>query len=161
MKIGKFLTSHPSKKLIQEVGKLKIPKTDTTVQIRTMKDYNPGHEIAMSKWKQKQVWDCINKVVKNGTFYFTSDEEKLFDIAKENLKYVYSNRHGFEHTSHTNKLIPLSILDWYLIGESKNVVCSGTSFCSTAIARRYPEISKIHFVKNSYKKPNVICQRIK
>lgn len=163
MKIGKMITSSPTKKLLKMVETIKqkssIPRnTDYTLQIRTMKDYSPGHRIAMSHWKQKEIWDCIRSTIpQNNTVFFTTDEYKLFDIVSNKLKRVYYHKHQFQHTSRTKELIPNSIAEWYLIGESKNVICSFTSFCQSAIARRYGSIKNVYSLVNSYKKEPVEC----
>lgn len=166
MVIGRFLTRKPTKQLLAAVERVKtaagIEKTiDMTVQIRTMKDYGPGHVIAMGVQKQEQIWDCIKFATStSSSFYFTSDEIEMFNkVEKELSGKTFYVRHGMQHTSQTNELVPNSIAEWYIIGESSSVVCSRTSFCITAIARRYIEVSPKFFIDNTYTKPDVKCTK--
>ena len=165
-KIGNLITKSPSKELLERVGQLRrriqIPdRFNTSVQIRTMKDYSAGHAIAMSKEKQKQIWECISKTVGyGGHTFFTTDETDLFSVAKGKFNSVYYNKHNFEHTSKTKKLIPDSIVEWYLLGEASHVMCSFTTFCITAVSRNY-EGMKVTAIENTYKKEDVKCTIIK
>ena len=162
MKIGNMLTRGPSKKLLeavneikQKIGLLQVPSF--TLQIRTMKDYGPGHKIAMSHEKQKDIWGCAKKVIgdSNKTIFFTTDEEELFTKVKVKYPNSFYNAHGFQHISHVNDLSPIA--EWYIMGESENVACSFTSFCLTAVSRRYDKINSVFSIRNTYKKEPVEC----
>lgn len=167
MTIGRFLTRSPSPQLLEKVNNLKqkmggVLTFDTTVQVRTMKDFAPGHKIAMSAWKQKEIWECVDKVVNaRDEVYFTTDEILMYDIAKKQLNKSHVNTvpHDLQHSSHTTELIPSGIVEWYLIGESDTVVCSMTSFCSTAVARRYGSFKNVYAISNTYKKDKVKCMK--
>lgn len=167
--VGSFLMSRPTTSLMKRVEEVKgvtfgvgQPVPDTSVQIRTMIDYAPGHAIAMSPTRQLKIWECVRGLLRiagssNGVF-FTTDEKMLFGVARHEMSHlapIHIIEHAFEHTAKTRAKFPMSLIEWYFIGEGSTTICSGTSFCRSAVARRGK--TDMLTIGNTYKQADLVC----
>jgi hypothetical protein len=78
--------------------------------------------------------------------FFTTDEPEMYPTANETLRAFGAVRfdpHPFEHTAKyattrrdaTDRAVPESVAEWFLLGDADATVCSGTSFCQSAHMR--------------------------
>lgn len=126
-----------------------------SVQFRTMKDYAAGHAIAMQPARLQEFWSCVHTLMAGDgvatvtdaesasgggvDVLFTTDEDSIWGQGRSELGrygHVAILEHPFEHSSRVGQnSLPSSLAEWYLMGDSQPSICTGTSFCSSALAR--------------------------
>lgn len=115
---------------VKDIIKKDLGYEYNTLQFRSF--YDVGFK--NSKWLNDFLSTFKEKYDKKIPVFVTTDNEKITNniinfLKNENFK-PFSSGLKFSHTNHNKSLNP--IIDWYMMGQSKEIFTTGTSFALTS-----------------------------
>ncbi|SPQ99758.1 unnamed protein product (mitochondrion) [Plasmodiophora brassicae] len=166
--LASWMLSRPTEALLaacRSVGSrigLSPAKPLATIQLRAFVDLPQWHDEFMKAEQQRAMWGHIRRSlaragVRRDThdIFVTTDDPALWDVAvrelSPNLGAVRFHDVATEHSSFLKDQdgIPSSLAEWFIMSQSKIIICTMTSYCQSA-AKRNAFQAQVYYLQFCY-----------